>query len=74
MPNFNYPDPSDPKFNDKIVDLLQQLFDSKESPIQNFTPIDQPEEGTQVGSIWYDTTDDKFKVMTSSGIKILKYE
>lgn len=71
---FNLPDKDDPDFADKVVGLIRQLFEGSEKSIQNFTPISDPEEGTQIGSVWFDINSGKFKAMTADGIKILKYE
>jgi len=71
---FNLPDQDDPDFANKLIASIQQLFEGTEGNIQNFTPISDPEEGTQVGSLWFDGNSGKFKVQTSNGVKILKYE
>lgn len=74
MPQFNLPTEDDPQFNTKIIDLLNELFDRAEADTKDFKPISAPTEGTQVGSMYYDTADDKIKVVTPSGVKIVKYE
>jgi hypothetical protein len=74
MPEFNLPDKDDPDFNNKVVSLLDQLFNTSESNIKNLDPIKDPEEGLQIGSMWFDETLEKIKVNTSTGIKVLKYE
>lgn len=71
---FNLPDKDDPDFADKVVGLIRQLFEGSEKNIQNFTPISNPEEGTQIGSMWYDRDSDKITVVTPSGIRTLKFD
>lgn len=74
MPEFNYPEPTDPDFNSKALSLLKQLFEHKENPIQNFPPIQNPDTNQTIGSIWYHNETGKFKVQTAEGIKTLKFE
>lgn len=74
MPDYNFPDKDDPDFSDKLSLALKDLFDKADSNVKNFSPISSPEEGLQIGSIWFDETDEKLKVNTSSGVKVLKYE
>ena len=74
MPEFNLPDPKAADFNEKVVQLLQQLFDSAESSTKNYSPIDTPEDGLQVGTTWVDASDGKMRVNTSAGIKIVQFE
>lgn len=74
LEKYNFPDKDDPQFADKMVDLVNQLFDVANSPIKNFIPISPPEGTKQQGDIWFDSSDEKLKVNTSTGVKILKYE
>lgn len=70
---FNLPDKNDPQFADKLVNMIRSLFEDSSKQIQNFTPISTPEEGTQIGSVWYDKDTHELKVSTANGIKTLQY-
>lgn len=74
MPKFNLPDPKDENFNQKIVDLLTELFDDGESDVHNFRPIATPTEGLQIGSVWFDSSDGKLKANTSAGVKTFTFD
>jgi hypothetical protein len=74
MPEFNLPNEDDPNFNKKVISLLTQLFAKVESQTQSFEPIATPTDPTSIGTKWFDSSDNKFKVMTKDGIKTLKYE
>jgi len=74
MPEFNLPDENDPLFNRKVISLLTQLFSKVESQTQFFEPIATPSDPIPVGTKWFDSSDSKFRVMTPTGIKTLKYE
>jgi hypothetical protein len=69
LQEFNLPDKDDPDFADKMVSLVRQLFEKGEKGIQDFTPIEDPDQGTQIGSVWFDTVSQKLKVKTTN-----KYE
>lgn len=71
---YNIPDEKDPLFGKKIADLVRQLFESQDSDTKTFKPISTPDGTKQLGEIWFDSTDGKFKVNTTSGIKTIKYE
>lgn len=71
---YNFPDKDDPQFADKVVDLLRVLFDKSDAPARNFSPSQTPVDLRQIGDQYFDSSDEKMKVVTSSGIKILKYE
>lgn len=74
MPKFNLPNKEDPDFQDKLIQLIKDLFEQNESSIKNFIPITAPEEGLQVGSMYFDTEAQKFKVNTSTGIKTISFD
>lgn len=75
MPQFNMPDPSDPKVIEKLIQLVSNLYDIIENPVKSYTPIQNPDESIGVGDIWYDSATGKFRVKSDDGtIKALKYE
>lgn len=74
MPQFNIPSPDDPDYKSKVHTLLKELYESQDRNVKDFTPIKTPEEGLQIGSIWFDSAEHKFKVNTPDGVKTLKYE
>jgi hypothetical protein len=71
---YNFPDKDDPDFSNKVVDLIKQLFESQESPTKKFEPITAPEDSQEVGTIYFDRTQGKFKVVTEDGTKTLQFE
>lgn len=74
MPDFNIPDPSDPDFSSKMSRLMRSVYDVLEKDTKDFKPIEDPEEGLQVGSVWFDTNTGKLKINTSAGVKTLQFE
>lgn len=73
MPEYNYPEPSDPDFNKKVIDLLRQVFDKQESDIQSFNPINSPDQ-TKDGQMFYDGTTNRLKFVTPAGVKTLTFD
>lgn len=74
MPNYNFPDKDDPDFADKLVLAIQDLFDQNEGKVKQLPPISNPEEGLQVGAMWYDIDSDTVKVNTPTGIKTITFD
>lgn len=74
MPNLNIPEPDDPNFNSKIVALLKDLFQQVEGQVQHLPPTDDPDDAQQEGTIWFSESEQKVKVVTATGVKILKFE
>jgi hypothetical protein len=73
MPEYNYPNPDDPDFNRLIVDLIRQAFEKIEAEIQQFKPIDSPDQPKD-GQMFYDGSTNKLKFVTPNGVQTLKYE
>ena len=71
---FNLPNPGDPDFESKIVNALRILFEEADRQSKNFPPINTPEDGNQVGDVWYDEATGKLNVYTDAGVQIVKYE
>lgn len=71
---YNFPEKDDPRFGDKVVDMLRHLFDLAGKDIKNLKPISTPDGTKQVGDFWFDSSDGKIKVNTEAGIKTIKYE
>jgi hypothetical protein len=71
---FNLPNPGDPDYDSKVIGALQTLFDTADRQSKNFPPITTPEDGKQVGDIWFDEATGKLNVYTDSGVKVVKYE
>lgn len=74
MPEFNYPEPSDPEFNSKVLTLLKQLFEHKDNPVKQFDPIATPDSTQQTGAMYYHSDSGTMKVTTPDGVKTLKFE
>jgi len=73
MQNFNFPTPDDPNFNQKVLELLKNLFDKSDKKTLDLSPIITPQEGNQIGTIWFDSSDETIKVNTSIGVKTVQY-
>ena len=72
---YNIPDKNDPQWGHKVTDLIRTLFESADNPIKNLQPLNKPpDEGVQIGDIWYDNVEHKLKVNTVSGVKTVKFE
>lgn len=71
---YNLPDKDDPEYRGKVVDLLRTLFDQTGGDKKNFIPVKNPDENLQVGDVWYNSEDNKMRVNTPDGVKIIKYE
>ncbi len=74
MPNFNIPDPNDPNFADKFVQLMKDLFEQNEAKVKNFPPITNPEEGLQIGSVYFDEQTQTLKCNTSTGVRTISFD
>ena len=71
---FNLPNPGDADFESKVVNALRLLFEELDRQAKNFPPINTPEDGKQVGDVWYDETSGKLNVYTAAGVMVVKYE
>lgn len=69
MPEFNIPDDIDPR----LKTLLGSIFDKLEKDTLDLKPVSTPQEGLQVGSIWYDESDNTVKVNTPNGVRTLQF-
>lgn len=74
MPEFNVPAPNDPNFNEKVVNLLSRIFEQLEKITRDYKPIQDPEDALQVGSSWFNESENKIKINTSEGVKTIQYE
>ena len=71
---FNIPDKLDPEHAGKISELVRQLFELQGRDVKNLKPIETPDGTKQIGDMWYDAFDNKLRVNTPDGVKIVKYE
>lgn len=68
------PEKDDPQFQEKLLIALRNITDELNRPARTFTPIKPPEDGNQHGDVFFDTNDNKLKVVTPNGTQVVKYE
>lgn len=71
MPEINYPEPTDPEFNSKVVTLLKQLFGTSESDFKTFNPISQPDVSNH-GDVWFDG--ERLNMNINGVVRTLKFD
>lgn len=68
------PEKDDPDFQEKLLIALRGIVDDINRPSKNFTPIKLPEDGNQHGDMFYDSEENKLKVITPEGVRVVTFD